>query len=90
MTRLCLLLFYAWTVQSFAAERRPNIFISGDHASHAIKFAPVDDTLHVSDNIFRGKVRTIADHRLHEHDDPRQRGSGPAERESIIMAYNKR
>jgi hypothetical protein len=39
---------------------RGNIFISGDHASHAIKFAPGGDTLLVSDNIFRGKVRTIA------------------------------
>ena len=39
---------------------RGNIFISGDHASHAIKFAPGGDTLLVSDNIFQGKVRTIA------------------------------
>lgn len=39
---------------------RGNIFISGDHASHAITFAPGGDTLLVSDNIFRGKVRTIA------------------------------
>jgi len=39
---------------------RGNTFISGDHASHAITFAPGGDTLLVSDNIFRGKVRTIA------------------------------
>lgn len=39
---------------------RGNIFISGDHASHAIKFAPGGDTLLVSDNIFQGKARTIA------------------------------
>lgn len=36
-----------------------NIFISGDHASHAITFAPGGDALIVSDNIFRGKVRSI-------------------------------
>ena len=39
---------------------RGNIFISGDHALHAITFAPGGDTLLVSDNIFRGKARTIA------------------------------
>jgi hypothetical protein len=39
---------------------RGNIFISGDHASHAITFAPGGDTLVVTDNIFQGKVRTIA------------------------------
>ena len=39
---------------------RGNIFSSGDNASHAITFAPGGDTLLVSDNIFQGKVRTIA------------------------------
>lgn len=39
---------------------RGNIFISGDHASYAITFAPGGDTLLVSDNIFQGKVQTIA------------------------------
>jgi hypothetical protein len=39
---------------------RGNIFISGDNASHAITFAPGGDTLLVSENIFQGKVRTIA------------------------------
>jgi len=39
---------------------RGNIFTSGDHALHAITFAPGGDTLLVSDNIFQGKVRTIA------------------------------
>jgi hypothetical protein len=39
---------------------RGNIFISGDNASHAITFAPGGDTLFVSENIFQGKVRTIA------------------------------
>lgn len=39
---------------------RGNIFTSGDNASHAITFAPGGDTLLVTDNIFRGSVRTIA------------------------------
>ena len=39
---------------------RGNIFISGDHASHAITFAPGGDTLLVADNIFQGRVCTIA------------------------------
>ena len=38
---------------------RGNIFISGDHASHAITFAPGGDTLLVTDNIFQGQARTI-------------------------------
>ena len=39
---------------------RGNIFTSGDNASHAITFAPGGDTLLLTDNIFQGKVRTIA------------------------------
>ena len=39
---------------------RGNIFTSGDKGSHAITFAPGGDTLLVTDNIFQGKVRTIA------------------------------
>ena len=39
---------------------RGNIFSSGDKASHAITFAPGGDTLLLTDNIFQGKVRTIA------------------------------
>ena len=39
---------------------RGNIFTSGRHAEHAIKFAPGGDTLVVTDNIFRGPVRDIA------------------------------
>lgn len=39
---------------------RGNFFTSGDKASHAITFAPGGDTLLVTDNIFQGKVRTIA------------------------------
>lgn len=39
---------------------RGNIFISGDHASHAITFAPGGDTLTVEGNLFKGAVRTIS------------------------------
>jgi hypothetical protein len=39
---------------------RGNIFISGDHASHAISFEPGGDRLLIADNIFQGKVRSIA------------------------------
>lgn len=39
---------------------RGNIFLSGDHASHAMTFAPGGDTILVSGNIFQGKVRSIA------------------------------
>lgn len=39
---------------------RGNIFTSGDHALHAISFAPGGDTILVADNIFAGKVRDIA------------------------------
>jgi S-formylglutathione hydrolase FrmB len=39
---------------------RGNIFISGPNAEHAIRFEPGGDTLLVSDNIFRGPVRSIA------------------------------
>lgn len=39
---------------------RGNIFISGDHASHAITFAPGGETLNVEGNTFRGTVRTIS------------------------------
>ena len=39
---------------------RGNIFTSGNHASHAITFAPGGDTLLLTDNIFQGKVCTIA------------------------------
>ena len=39
---------------------RGNIFTSGPHASHAITFAPGGESLLVTDNIFRGPVRTIA------------------------------
>lgn len=39
---------------------RDNIFTSGAHAQHAIRFAPGGDTLRVTGNIFHGPVRTIA------------------------------
>lgn len=39
---------------------RGNTFISGDHASHAITFAPGGDTILVADNLFGGPVRDIA------------------------------
>lgn len=39
---------------------RGNIFTSGDHASHAISFEPGGDRLLITDNIFQGKVRSIA------------------------------
>lgn len=39
---------------------RGNVFVSGDHASNAISFAPGGDTLVVEQNIFRGNVRSIA------------------------------
>jgi hypothetical protein len=39
---------------------RGNIFTSGGSAEHALAFAPGGDTLLVSDNVFRGPVRSIA------------------------------
>jgi len=39
---------------------RGNTFISGDHASHAITFAPGGDTILVADNLFGGPIRDIA------------------------------
>ena len=39
---------------------RGNVFVTGEEAAHAITFAAGGDTLLVTDNIFRGEVRTIA------------------------------
>jgi hypothetical protein len=39
---------------------RGNMFQSGDHASDAITFAPGGDSILVCDNLFQGKVRTLA------------------------------
>lgn len=39
---------------------RGNTFISGDHASHAITFAPGGDAILVADNLFGGPIRDIA------------------------------
>lgn len=40
---------------------RGNLFITGERAAHAITFAPGGDTILVTDNIFRGPVRSIPD-----------------------------
>lgn len=37
-----------------------NVFTSGDSAAHALTFAPGGERLLVADNIFQGRVRTIA------------------------------